>query len=673
MWKYLSLKGIFHLLGRSIAMCPQAYFVVSALIASLSCGMYFMVLKDQIRDGYTPTNAPSRFETDVMREFWNSSGDPIMSVVLLSARDNGSMLRSGYIQEAVRLHDFLLYNFTVNYDGENVKYDDLCYPYCNMNYVLNIFNDGVKKQVALLKEGKPLDDETILSFPVSKVSGFTVNLERSFFGLKKKPLPDYRKFVGRKFSDEENIEGNQTANHYVTNLAYVKVIMMIFRGDRTSIRKGEILSKWETSVYDFAMTQYNNSAIEMQVIGTEILDQEMIRDGQRLTPFFAAGFGFMMLFVVITVIGTAILYDEFDIGKVFISFGATFCPLIAVSTTYGLVSLLGFRINSFVLVSPFLICGIGVDDAFLMIHAWQRLAPHGHSINTRMGLVYEEVGPSITITSLTNFISFGIGALTPTPEIRLFCMTTAIAMGIDYIFELILFGPMLVVASKFEKPKDKPERDVFATGWRHKVMATAQWILKQYCKVIGHRVFSMILLAATATYWYFAIYGTLNIQTRLDSEKILPRDSPIQKPNKILNDISKCSFISKLQLILLFIVWAEYHPVTVIVNNPVDITNPTQYQNFWNLVNEFESLERCKGNISTLLWLRDYETYFKQGDMMEALFGFFGYDAVDNLTTASSTGIDFSKLDSFLQSPFSRHWNAVLKLGHKQWVFLIHI
>jgi len=116
--RYLSFRGVFHLLGRSVAMCPQAYLVVSFLIASLSYGMRYMVLKDQIRDGYTPTNAPSRFETDVMREFWNSSGDPIMTVAIIQAKDNGSMLREDYFTEAVNLHSYLLHNYTLDYEGK---------------------------------------------------------------------------------------------------------------------------------------------------------------------------------------------------------------------------------------------------------------------------------------------------------------------------------------------------------------------------------------------------------------------------------------------------------------------------------------------------------------------------------------------------------------------------
>uniref|UniRef100_A0A914Q133 SSD domain-containing protein n=1 Tax=Panagrolaimus davidi TaxID=227884 RepID=A0A914Q133_9BILA len=425
--------------------------------------------------------------------------------------------------------------------------------------------------------------------------------------------------------------------------------MLLFRGDRTTQRKGEILSKWETSVYEFSLTKYKNPLIEMYVFGAEVLDYEMMKDGLRLAPFFGIGFGLMVLFVVITVNGTALLYGKFDFGKILVSFGATISSLMAVSTTYGLLSLIGFRLNSISLVLPFLVCGIGVDDAFLMIHSWQRLSSHRYSIQTRLGLVYEEVGPSITITSMTNVISFGIGTFLPTPEIGRFCMTTAMAILMDYIFELTLFGPMLVFATNFEKPTKDIDHKIFEKGWRKNLVTKADVLLRKYCKLISNRLFSILLLICTLIYWYFAISGILSIQTRLDSAKILPPDSPMQESNKIVNEY----------------IWGEYHPVTIIVNNPLDITNPQKLQRFWDMVDEYESMERCKGNISTLLWLRDYETYFKKGDMVDALFDALGFSGNNETIISSLTGIDFSKLDAFLQSPFSQHWNAFLKVSNK--------
>ncbi|VDO59395.1 unnamed protein product [Onchocerca flexuosa] len=163
----------------------------------------------------------------------------------------------------------------------------------------------------------------------------------------------------------------------------------------------------------------------------------------------------MMFFVTVTVLAGAIFHNAMDYGKVLVAFGSILCPILSITSSYGIISLLGIRTNSLMMVMPFLIMGIGVDDAFLMIHPWQRLALHTSSASVRLGLVFEEVGPSITITSLTNFISFSIGALTPTPEIRLFCISAAIAMGLDYLYELILFGPVLALASHCEKRNKK--------------------------------------------------------------------------------------------------------------------------------------------------------------------------------------------------------------------------
>uniref|UniRef100_A0A0M3JA78 SSD domain-containing protein n=1 Tax=Anisakis simplex TaxID=6269 RepID=A0A0M3JA78_ANISI len=143
-------------------------------------------------------------------------------------------------------------------------------------------------------------------------------------------------------------------------------------------------------------------------------------------------------------------------------------PLLAVLTTFGIMGLAHIEIYPIQMVIPFLILAIGVDDAFLMLHAWNRLAPAYDHLNgderfrmipTMFGKVLEEVGPSITITSLTNAIAFGIGTTVSTPAIQLFCMAATIAMVMDFIFELTLFGALLSLAARLEKVCQVSEND----------------------------------------------------------------------------------------------------------------------------------------------------------------------------------------------------------------------
>uniref|UniRef100_A0A914ZN15 SSD domain-containing protein n=1 Tax=Parascaris univalens TaxID=6257 RepID=A0A914ZN15_PARUN len=654
-WRYLSLRGLFELLGESVGEYPFVYIALSLLISSSSLGMFKMVLKDRIRDGYTPTNAPSRYEMDVLREFWNSTGDPMMTVVLLTARDGGSMLRDEYFDEVVRLNDYLSGNFTITYGKESITYKDLCAPYCNMNVALKMFKQGLDYEKVLLKSGKELSQETTLTYPVAKIDGFEVHLERIFFGIRMKEIVNKKAYVGEKITPDK-LPANTTYSQMLTNLEFVKVILIIYRGDKATTDIDKKLSMWELAVFEFSSEKYNNKLVDMQVIGTEILDQQMMKDGQKMTPYFAAGFGFMTVFVTVTVLTNAIFYNAMDWGKALVACGAITCPILAITTTFGLVSLFGMRTNSFMLVMPFLIMGIGVDDGFLMLHAWHRLALHCSNVPLRLRMVFEEVGPSITITSLTNFISFGIGALTPTPEIRLFCVSTAIAMGLDYLYELILFGPVLALAARCERKhanSASPSAIRLHTplhGWRLKIDSFMKCILKYYCRIIGHRIFTIVLIGALVIYWYFAFLGALTIKTRLDTVKILPRDSPIQMPNRILNNI----------------VWAEYHPVTVMVNKELDIRDRIQMNRFWHMVDQFESLPQCRGNISTLLWLRDYETFYEKGSLTD-LFSLFGLDVDSDRRKSDNkdptkTGLDYDKLDDFLESPFYVHWKTFMRV-----------
>jgi hypothetical protein len=53
-----------------------------------------------------------------------------------------------------------------------------------------------------------------------------------------------------------------------------------------------------------------------------------------------------------------------------------------------------------------------------------------------MALSLEEAGSAITVTSLTSFLSFGIGTFSATPAISIFCKFIAVAVLFDWIYQV---------------------------------------------------------------------------------------------------------------------------------------------------------------------------------------------------------------------------------------------
>ena len=56
----------------------------------------------------------------------------------------------------------------------------------------------------------------------------------------------------------------------------------------------------------------------------------------------------------------------------------------------------------------------------------------------RIAWILVDVGPSVAITSLTNFLAFIVGIYTPTPEIQLFCAGNAVAILFDFFYQVLL-------------------------------------------------------------------------------------------------------------------------------------------------------------------------------------------------------------------------------------------
>ena len=95
------------------------------------------------------------------------------------------------------------------------------------------------------------------------------------------------------------------------------------------------------------------------------------------------------------------------------------------------------------------ITGIGIDDTFVMLAAWRRTSVK-LPVPERMGQMLSEAAVSITITSLTDMISFWIGVISPFPSVSIFCAYSSLAVAFTYLWHITFFAGCMAVSGYCE-------------------------------------------------------------------------------------------------------------------------------------------------------------------------------------------------------------------------------
>ncbi|CAM9710197.1 unnamed protein product, partial [Ectocarpus sp. 4 AP-2014] len=101
---------------------------------------------------------------------------------------------------------------------------------------------------------------------------------------------------------------------------------------------------------------------------------------------------------------------------------------------YGLNSGFGVPFTSLSQILPFILVGIGVDDMFVIVAAYDH-TDHALPVEERVALGVKRCGVSVTYTSLTNFFAFLLGAQSSLPAVQYFCLYAATAILFDFFLQ----------------------------------------------------------------------------------------------------------------------------------------------------------------------------------------------------------------------------------------------
>eukprot|EP00210_Caulerpa_lentillifera_P000460 g443.t1 len=123
---------------------------------------------------------------------------------------------------------------------------------------------------------------------------------------------------------------------------------------------------------------------------------------------------------------------------------------MALMSAFGMAQTFQIKFNSVVQVLPFLILGLGIDDTFVIIGAYQRVDPY-LPVLEKIALTLETAGSSIFVTSITDFFAFLIGLYTRLPALRSFSAHAAMAIFFDFTYQVTFFVAFLVLEARREE------------------------------------------------------------------------------------------------------------------------------------------------------------------------------------------------------------------------------
>ncbi|XP_003747353.1 patched domain-containing protein 3 [Galendromus occidentalis] len=429
------VSKVFRALGESIARTPGYYIVVPLMIAiTLSTGMQTIRYQDDPEYLFSPVNGQSHFDRERLFQLFPQNTSESFDIsrlvttekfgrVIFHTKVGENLLRKEVFEDILKV-DTLIKNLKSIWDDDEKDWNEICAKsepgVCFNN---DIFHYTLEKLREL-----PEDYQT-----VNQTEGLGIRYPLHFINATRELYFPGGLLGAIKTNDDDEV-------------IYAEAINMFYYLEASSRKKKLRAEQWENDFLRAIPKLCEELEFTSCAYFTSLsLTQELEHNTTNVVPYFSITVFIMLAFTVFT----CLMSDNVR-SKPWLGVLGCFSSGISVLASFGFTMYMGVEFIAINMAAPFLMLGIGMDDTFVLLAAWRRTDPR-KSVVERMGETYSDAAVSITITSLTNSISFTIGAVSIFPSVKIFCIYTAICVVFTYLYQVSFFGACIAIAGYAER------------------------------------------------------------------------------------------------------------------------------------------------------------------------------------------------------------------------------
>ncbi|CAB9526306.1 Pick type protein homolog 1B [Seminavis robusta] len=221
--------------------------------------------------------------------------------------------------------------------------------------------------------------------------------------------------------------------------------------------------------------------------------------------------------------------------------GSVVTILLAIMSSFGILFMIGVPFTSMTQILPFVVFGVGLDDAFIITGAYFRTDPDKEP-EERIREAMEEVGLSISVTTITTMVAFMLGLLSTIPAIYWLNLYAFPTIAVDFLFQITFFVALIVLDERriqanrmdcctcitSKKVSEDWESDIAAPNQTRTRKTVSERFMAWYARKLLRPWVKFVVVVLFLGYAGFCSYTTTKLTQEFDFADLLPADSYVK-------------------------------------------------------------------------------------------------------------------------------------------------